>query len=748
MSMNRNKWSLTGAAATVAVLATTTAVLARPSGAPSLNKTAFRDQQTLGVNNWGLEITNYGSFGYDIAGSNAGGEFPRGSGYHVLFAGGFQFGTLVDGTPQVSQVEFESDFQPGAIINVSTIEADSLPPLPVGDLLADDPAGPDQRVLMATRTGELPTDWPDTVDVIGDAATYATFNDLDATLSSDAGQAPLGIEVSQHSFAFAKQGAQGDIVYLRFFLSNKSDQNYTDSYAEVWFDPDNGSAGNDLTGSDVETSLGYVYNADEESRNTAMGADFFQGPIVSDTTSTVVRRGGVTFNKTEDYEFIEGDEEIEDQRVLGMSAFSFYINGTDPDTDEERYNLMRGLTREGVTRTNGPFDYAGDPVTGEGVNDAAPNDKRMALITGPFTLGPGETQEVVVAIIAAEVTSSEDPLVALTALRETDREAQIAYDFDYIQQAPPPPPVTIAYAYDGEALLTWDSSPENAEDTFGEKLSLGELREVQDTTLVITELDSLGNVISYEEVIGTTTIGYDKFDFQGYRVYRSETGDTGSWELLAEYDVVDGVTEVAARVFNNTLQEDEVSQLHIGTDSGLAYFFNDIGLQNGRPYYYSVTSYDYQPMTTLERTLESLQTGNMFRVVPKELPAGYDYAGASADVDSLVEHTGTSDGSVTVSVVDPSKVTGDDYMVTFRDFEKVTLEGDTVTVPGWDLINESTGDTVLAMQENQAGDAAYQVADGLLVKVIGPQPGWKENVKGNPMIDEVIAVAPDDVPYT
>ncbi len=711
MSMNRNKMSLVGATAAVAVLATTTAVLAKPSGSLGLNKTAIRDQQTLGVNNWGLEITNYGSFGYDIAGSNAGGEFPRGSGHHVLFAGGFQFGTLVDGTPQVSQVEFDSEFQPGAITNEL---------LPVAELLAADPGAEEQAVLMATKGGALPTGWPAGLDVVGDAATYATFNDLVAELSSDEGQTPLGIEVSQHSFAFAKQGAQGDIVYLRFFLTNKSDQDYADSYAEVWFDPDNGGAGNDLTGSDVETSLGYVYNADEEGRNTAMGADFFQGPIVTDPTSTVIRRGGVTFNKTEDYEFIEGDEEIEGQRVLGMSAFSFYINGTDPDTDEERYNLMKGLTRDGLVRPDGSFDFAGDPVTGEGVNDGAPNDKRMALITGPFTLASGESQEVVVAIIAAEVPNSDDPLASLTAVRETDREAQIAYTFNFIQQAPPPPPVTHAEAYDSQVSLTWDDSAELFEDEYGVLLGLGDVRtDTLSSMEVVVGYDSLGDPI-LETVYETETAGYDAFDFQGYRVYRSETGESGDWELLAEYDKVDGVAEVRDRVFNNTLQEYEITQLHIGTDSGLRYFFVDEGLTNGRIYHYAVTSYDYQPAEFLERTLESPLGQNEFVVVPKEAAAGWEVATITAQQDTATHVEGTSDGVVTYQMVRPELQTGETYAVTFN-------ADDT-----WNLTNATLGDTVFSGVTDQDGNPATMMVDGVIVRVVNPPFHPREVMSGAP----------------
>ncbi|MCI0556736.1 MAG: hypothetical protein L0287_37835, partial [Anaerolineae bacterium] len=87
-------------------------------------------------------------------------------------------------------------------------------------------------------------------------------------------------------------------------------------------------------------------------------------------------------------------------------------------------------------------------------------------------------------------------------------------------------------------------------------------------------------------------------------------------------------------------------------------------------------------------------------------------------------HTSTgalSDGQLEVVVIDPSKLTGKDYQVTF---ETDPATGNNV----WNLdrIDPTGPSRLLSKQTNQAGDFGYTVTDGILVKVIGPPPGMKD----------------------
>jgi hypothetical protein len=48
------------------------------------------------------------------------------------------------------------------------------------------------------------------------------------------------------------------------------------------------------------------------------------------------------------------------------------------------------------------YSMPGDPVTAEGWIDSNANDRRMMLSCGPFTMAPGDSQEVVAAIVVAQ----------------------------------------------------------------------------------------------------------------------------------------------------------------------------------------------------------------------------------------------------------------------------------------------------------------------------------------------------------
>jgi len=73
------------------------------------------------------------------------------------------------------------------------------------------------------------------------------------------------------------------------------------------------------------------------------------------------------------------------------------------------------------------------------------------------------------------------------------------------------------------------------------------------------------------------------YDFEGYRIYRSSTGEYGPWHMVAEFDSLNGN----------------------GYEIGLQYKFKDKGLVNGLTYYYAVTAFDQRDYVTGEGPYES-----------------------------------------------------------------------------------------------------------------------------------------------
>lgn len=660
-----------------------------------LGKTAISDQVELNGNNWGVQIKNNGQFGYDAAGGDAGGEFPRGTGTFIIFAAGFWVGVWdpVDNKPNVSHIEFGSEYQPGKILN------DGVAP---DQLEADDDTKSEYKVYVINSDGtgdyaDWPVDQGAPVDengdplIVSDQDSWSVFNDLNRELHESDNQDVIGLEVWQQTYMFNASGALGDIFFIRYTVNNKSNRDYDSAYVALWFDPDVDDASNDLIGSDTTRGMALTYNSDDHDNPVAFGVDYFQGPIVDapGETATIPVIGGAGETVT-----------LQDKKVLGMTAMSFYINGTDPDNDVERFNLMAGYTKSGADRSPdqavGAYDFPGDPVTGEGILDNINDDKRMMLVSGPFPLKAGDSQEIIAACIGG---SGGDRLSAIEVVRATDEVAQSTFDNGFITPAAPPPPNLTVEPRDGMAVLTWDNSPEYASDEYGDLVGLD---------------------------------GYTKVDFQGYRVYKSLTGTSGSWRLLAQYDKADGLTTILDSTFVPAAGDYAILPIELGKDVGLQYRFVDTDVTNGQKYFYTVTSYDYQSLEATDRSIEGAIGGNVVEVTPQAPRAGYRF---DASVQDTATHTaGGSDGQVLVELVDAANVTGHTYEVRFT-----TVDGQMY----WQLYDTNTGSAVAfdnkyddpetasfdesmyvvhqaVPDADMSDDNQFFVADGIKVAVFGP----------------------------
>jgi hypothetical protein len=117
-------------------------------------------------------------------------------------------------------------------------------------------------------------------------------------------------------------------------------------------------------------------------------------------------------------------------------------DGQNPEGTLQFYNLMRGyLPRppypsSGVLYNQygadlggfGTYNLTGDPITQTGWVDGifeGPGDRRMFLITGPFTLEKNDTAEIVLALVGAIGNSY---LGNITLLKYNAKVAAFAYD--------------------------------------------------------------------------------------------------------------------------------------------------------------------------------------------------------------------------------------------------------------------------------------------------------------------------------
>jgi len=627
----------------------------------------------IDINRLSMFVTNVGSFANDLPNQLPGLEYPKGTGKTAIYEAGLWLGAKVSGETRTALAEYAQEFVPGPMAG-GTFQPDS-PDYRVFKLrraaqpfTANDPdtVGYGAYMAIAVPMG-APTDSTGTLPgIVGDEFLWSVYNDADPSAHGQVVTSnPLGVEVQQSTFAFDRQGALGNTIFMQFKIINKGGNTLDSMFVSLWSDPDLGGFTDDLVGIDRPRSLGYCYNATNADQiygtaPPAVGFDYLQGPLADN---------GVT--------------------RLPVTAFVKYINGTDPSSKEQVYNYMLGLDASGAPLVNPStglvttFMHDGDPVTGTGWLDTNPADRRMFLSSGPFTMQPGDTQVVVCALVVGQ---GHDRLSSITNLRQFDDIAQDAFNRGFVLPTPPPQPVVTAQPLDRQVILTWGRDSETPDPVFG-------------------------------------------YDFEGYNVWQGATA-SGPWTKLATFDVVNGV-EVISDSVTDVNGQVVFTPVQIGSNSGLQYSYvvtqdaiRGGALNNGTEYHFAVTAYNYNPNPAPHdpHSLENSQIA--VNVIPQRPVIGTNLATAtiSPPVQSQV-NTGaglpTSD-VVQVTVVDPTKVTGDTYQVFYTPVVGTppVYEGQTVNIL-WNLRDVTTNTVVLADQVNRTGNEDYAIVDGIEVKVIG-----------------------------
>ncbi len=687
----------------------------------------------LDVNNISTVFWDQGYADIDVQDLNAGFVFPKGSGKTAVFQSGFLWGGIVNGEVRVGGSAYRSGLQTGKILSVGVPEDPNLPKNRIYRIRPDYRTGDvssevrDEGKSAAEIRAQYALDWNEwpvadgapytdvdsngvydpTVDIPGvpgaDMTVYFISNDLNAGNTTFLyGSNPIGIELQTTIWAYSQQGALGNMFFKRYLMINKSTSTVDSMYVTQWADCDDGDATDDFTGCDTTLSVFYTYNAFATDAvynplpPPCVGFDFFQGPVVDSPGDSAIFRG----------------HRIYDKRNLPMTASYYFARGDATVTDPTQgsyegtlqfYNFMKGrIGRTGQIFTDPhgrqtTFALDGDPVAGTGWIDGQilpAGDRRNGGASGPFTFAPGDTQEVVVAEIAAGAIPGVNRLAAISLMKFFDQSAQLAYDnFFTVPSAPPPPKVTVTET-DHEVIFTWGNDPVAVE--------------------------------------ATETSNNAGFRFQGYNVYQlpSASATLDQATRIATYDIVDGVTVILDKFFDalNGVLTTRVAQ--VGKDTGIKRSLSvtadalkgNTPLINGIRYYFAITAYSYNSSpTAVPNNLENPL--KIITVVPHSPNPGVRYQGVAGDTIP-VQHTAlaggrVSDGTATPIIIDPAQLTGQNYAV---NFSTDTTSGNVT----WRVTNTTTNTVLLNNQTNQSGDANYLFTDGFQVVVAGPPPGMKD----------------------
>jgi len=379
-----------------------------PDGVAMVHDTAYIQSGELL-----MMVNNQGSFGYDrtgFFGKNDGLHYPGTCTTTVMFASGLWLGARVGDQIRVSTSEYQVDYMPGTI--VGGVASPDNPQFRVYKIGAGDtkftnvdyaewPFADGAPVVRDHEGNDLLDADGDRIPLLkGDEAIWTAFNDADMSgHNSDPGSGsigPLGVEVQLYAYAYDSTGDSGRIIFMHYTLINQGGNSLDSMHVAFWADPDLGDAGDDLVGCDTVLNIGYCYNADDDDavygdKSPTVGFGLINGPIVPSP-------GGIAWQPGTG-RWIPG------YRNLEMTAFSKYINGTDPSINIETWNYMRGHEIDGSTTINPVnglptnFMVSGNPVNGTGWLDYNAADRRYMMTTGSFTMQSGDTQEVVIAVM-------------------------------------------------------------------------------------------------------------------------------------------------------------------------------------------------------------------------------------------------------------------------------------------------------------------------------------------------------------
>ena len=289
--------------------------------------------------------------------------------------------------------------------------------------------------------------------ISGDQALFSVYNDKLAAHTESGGQ-QIGLEVHMMPFAYSSNvQAVNQTVFIHYKIINRGSLTLTNTYIGLFNDFDLGCGQDDYLQCDVGRNLVMVLNGDNSDEDCngypgygmqppAFGQVILQGPQMdpdgSDNTDTLSADGysGTGFN-----------DGVVDNERYGLSHFIGFSNLSgstgDPNTAAQYYGYLTGKWKDFTSMTYGGSGYSTDPSAvparymypggsdplGVGTNgqimppwtDASagnpPGDRRGVASMGPFTLEPGQEEEIVVAYVYARAGSG-GPGASVAALQQ------------------------------------------------------------------------------------------------------------------------------------------------------------------------------------------------------------------------------------------------------------------------------------------------------------------------------------------
>jgi len=451
----------------------------------------------------------------------------------------------------------------------------------------------------------------------GDETLWFVSNDLDSHRTTFTfGKPPIGLEVQTTVYGFNNPSLE-DVVFKKYKIINKGFHQVDSMFFGYWSDADLGDAGDDYFGCDIPLNLSYYYNSSVEDdiygdAPPSVGFCFIQGP----------KRNNNLLDISSSAMFIP-DPYGEPIGIAELSLQMYnYLNGIlwngkpyiDPHSGEDTKYVLSGDPVTGTGWYEGHVGWPGGPL---------PGDRRALISSGPVTMAPGDTQEVVIAIIVGQ---GLDNINSINHLRFNTQLAQFAYDTNFEVLNPPATPNLKSVSQDKKVTLYWD---DEAEKNFDNQY----------------------------------------YEFEGYRLwqYSNLAGDNPIEIAIIDIDndlkiIYDKIKE------NGLLIEKPVIITH---NSGLSHTFDieqDIisgkKLLNGNPYYFGISAFSYLA-DGRPKVLESIP--RIIKTIPGQNKIDISHTFENKDFIEAKQISGDGDGTIGLNVIDPEFLNGHTYKIFFEE---------------------------------------------------------------------------------
>ncbi|MBU1680564.1 MAG: hypothetical protein KKD86_17200 [Bacteroidetes bacterium] len=370
------------------------------------------------------------------------------------------------------------------------------------------------------------------------------------------------------------------------------------------------------------------------------------------------------------------DKDESDQ--LGLTGFKiFSVHTYELNRDEENWKVLSGLpaphgqTLVGVNLAN----YFSSYLFGMKGRDS------YSLETGSIEEA-GETERFSMSMVFG---------INENDLFRRKKTVQQIYNANYRFAKPPEKPILKAIPGDKRVTLYWDDRAEFTYDAF-----------------------------------------YQKYNFEGYRVYRSTEpnflenkiitdayGKPTFRAPIAQFDLINNVKDLHPIDVNGAL-------FYLGNDSGIKHSFIDSTVQNGQTYYYAVSAYDQgftstsvegvfqgippsETTTILKRDINGNITTdiNTAVVTPRAPAAGY----ITPDIINVTK-AGHGTGTMKIDILEPDSIKDFHvYRLEFMESERYHNDPN----PKYALINHTENDTLINYTRIIGNTLQTSVYDGFTI---------------------------------